>query len=93
MPLYHWMLRILHENKMEMLRLVQSSAGRQCRDCILVRPTLLTDGAVRGLDQIRAGWEFGNRMRLEKGVNGNRDLILDGLMGGGMLGSGCFREL
>jgi hypothetical protein len=60
-PLYRWALHIPHVDKKEMERLAQSSAGQTTRGYTIVRPTLLTDGEARGLDKVRAGWEYGDR--------------------------------
>lgn len=60
-PLYHWALHIPHVDKKNMERLVQGSVEETTRGYTIVRPTLLTDGQARGLDKVRAGWEYGNR--------------------------------
>lgn len=60
-PLYHWLLSVPHVDKKKMEQLiVKASDGTPnaaLRDFILVRPTLLSDGAEQGVAKVRAGWE------------------------------------
>lgn len=58
-PLYHWLLAVPHRDKKRMEELlVEGSRGADpvC-DFVVVRPTLLVDGAARGREQVRVGWE------------------------------------
>ena len=57
-PLYHWTLAVPHDDKKKMEALVLANRGRYLRDCVIVRPTLLMNGAPKGLDKIRVGWEW-----------------------------------
>lgn len=59
-PLYHWMLQIPHADKKKMEELLFTAARDQrIADFVIVRPTLLTDGAPKGTAKVRAGWEWG----------------------------------
>jgi hypothetical protein len=57
-PLYYWTLKIPHDDKAKTEALALNDRGRHVRDCVIVRPTLLTD-AVMGIESVRAGWEWG----------------------------------
>lgn len=60
-PLYHWMLPVPHADKREMEKLLIAALSDPTTSPIsgfvCIRPSLLTDGKMLGLDQIRAGWE------------------------------------
>jgi NAD(P)-dependent dehydrogenase (short-subunit alcohol dehydrogenase family) len=65
LPLYRWLLAVPHDDKAEMERLVSeapsvamSSATPLLQDFVVVRASLLTDGPPKGVDVIRAGWEY-----------------------------------
>lgn len=65
-PLYHWLLAVPHKDKKEMEALLQAEvakpANNKCRaikDFVIVRPSLLTDGARLGTNKIRVGTEGG----------------------------------
>jgi hypothetical protein len=62
MGLYHWMLRIPHVDKKLMEGELARSSTETGPDApiagfVIVRPTLLFDGDMLGMDKIRAGWE------------------------------------
>lgn len=61
-PLYHWLGAIPHADKAAMEKLVFEAVGSGDKDEVLasfvvVRPSLLTDGTMRGADSVRVGWE------------------------------------
>ena len=58
LPLYHWTLRVPHEDKRRAEHLLVNDDGAHIRDCVVVRPTLLTDAAPQGVEHVRAGWEW-----------------------------------
>jgi len=61
-PMYHWALQVPHEDKKRMEQLLFGAAkDDSIRDFVVMRPTLLTDGVARGLEKVRAGWEWGIR--------------------------------
>lgn len=49
-----------------MEELVVEDAGKHTRDFVIVRPTLLTDGAPLGVGAVKVGWEWGNRTSVGK---------------------------
>jgi hypothetical protein len=60
---YHWMLRVPHEDKMVMERELARASTETGPDApivgfVIVRPTLLLDGDMLGMDKIRVGWEI-----------------------------------
>ena len=62
LPLYHWMLPVPHADKQKMERLLvdattSNPATSPISGFVVVRPSLLTDGAMLGLDKVRVGWE------------------------------------
>lgn len=64
--LYHWCLQVPHADKRKMEQLLcKAASDASIRDFFIVRPTLLTNGAARGTEKVRAGWEWG-----VKGVQG-----------------------
>lgn len=61
-PLYHWLLAVPHKDKLAMEALLHAEVAkpaqdRAIEDFVVVRPSLLTDGARRGTDKIRVGEE------------------------------------
>ncbi|KAL8810347.1 MAG: hypothetical protein Q9200_002648 [Gallowayella weberi] len=63
-PLYHWLLAVPHKDKLEMEALLQAEVAkptqeRVIQDFVVVRPSLLTDGARLGTNKIRVGEEVG----------------------------------
>lgn len=74
-PLYHWLLAAPHEDKkaMEMVvvdAMTSPSSSAQSpaptvptgiRGYVIIRPSLLTDGQMRGREKVRAGWEVENK--------------------------------
>lgn len=62
LPMYHWMLKVPHEDKKVMERLaceeMEKPVGeRGIQNYSIVRPSLLTDGEGDGLENVRAGFE------------------------------------
>jgi len=61
--LYHYLLAVPHADKKRMEeRLVeaavsQPASSRVLDDFVIVRPTVLVDGQMKGLESVRAGWE------------------------------------
>jgi len=66
MPLYHWMLKIPHEDKMKMEKLVCASG----RKWVLVRPSWLLDGKAKGIASVRVGVDNPNDGQIGKNVVG-----------------------
>ncbi|KZF23325.1 hypothetical protein L228DRAFT_237903 [Xylona heveae TC161] len=61
LPLYHWLLPIPHADKRAMEdAMVKASSGDNAPlgGFVVVRASLLTDGASKGTQQIRVGWEL-----------------------------------
>jgi hypothetical protein len=58
-PFYWWLLRSPQYDKMKMEKLVKGDGGVHTRGFVIIRPAIMTDGAERGLDKIRAGWRWG----------------------------------
>lgn len=57
-PMYHWMLKVPHEDKKVMERVILDSEKDVLGGYVIVRPSLLTDGASVGdLSKIRVGVE------------------------------------
>ncbi|KAF2101489.1 hypothetical protein NA57DRAFT_72929 [Rhizodiscina lignyota] len=60
-PVYHWLLSVPHIDKREMEN-VLVAAARESNSPIssftIVRPTLLSDGAMKGLEKVKAGWVY-----------------------------------
>ncbi|KAF4467994.1 hypothetical protein FALBO_5135 [Fusarium albosuccineum] len=46
-------------NKKNMEKVVMEDGGKHVRDFVIMRPLFLTDGAARGDDHLRVGWEWG----------------------------------
>ncbi|KAI9757878.1 MAG: hypothetical protein M1815_005852 [Lichina confinis] len=62
LPLYHWLLPVPHADKQKMEKLLvdattSNPATSPISGFVVVRPSLLTDGAMLGLDKVRVGWE------------------------------------
>jgi hypothetical protein len=62
LPLYHLVLAVAHKDKKLAEGLVASATVEVGDDAplsgfVITRPTLLTSGALRGLDKVRTGWE------------------------------------
>lgn len=61
LPLYHWGLAVPHENKRRMEGLLEeaSKAGKSVPidGFVSVRASLLMDGAGKGTEAVRVGWE------------------------------------
>lgn len=70
MPLYQWTLHVPHMDKKKAEDLAVKDGGRHVRDCVIVRPTLMTDAGPRGAEGLRVGWEW-NGMEIER--NGVRE--------------------
>lgn len=57
-PMYHWMLKVPHEDKKAMEKIIIDSGKDVLGGRVIVRPSLLTDGASVGdLSKIRVGVE------------------------------------
>lgn len=60
-PVYHWMLSVPHEDKKVMEKLLVE-ASREVNSPVesftIVRPTLLMDGELNGLEKLREGWVY-----------------------------------
>lgn len=63
LPLYHWLLAVPHQDKRQMEKLLEEAVvvdgARVIGSFVFVRPSLLTDGAGRGLTKVKHGWEGG----------------------------------
>ncbi|KAF7596515.1 hypothetical protein BBP40_001387 [Aspergillus hancockii] len=62
MPMYHWMLKVPHEDKRQMEALIHQEmerplGERAISDFIIVRPSFLTDGDGDGMAKIKEGTE------------------------------------
>lgn len=57
-PVYIYALHVPHEDKKRAEQLLINDGGRHIRDCVVVRPTLLTDAASAGVEKLRVGWEW-----------------------------------
>lgn len=62
MPVYYWLLKIPHEDKKVMEKLIRDESVRPVRErgigeYTIVRPSMLTDGDGVGLDNIQVGVE------------------------------------
>ncbi|EKG14105.1 hypothetical protein MPH_08720 [Macrophomina phaseolina MS6] len=58
LPLYHWALAVMHKDKRAMEDVVIAAKQEGVsREFVIVRPSLLTDGAKKGPDAVRVGWE------------------------------------
>lgn len=58
LPFYHWALAVPHKDKRIMEDMVVAAKKEGIiRDYVLIRPSLLVDGQVKGLYSVRAGWE------------------------------------
>jgi len=61
--IYHYALSVPHADKKRMEERVieaavsQPTSSRVVGDFVVVRPTLLVDGAMKGLESVRVGWE------------------------------------
>lgn len=67
-PLYHWLLPVPHADKKKMETLLAAEA--QSKDSVVkgfvaVRPSLLTDGPLLGVEKVRAGTESQGRVAKE----------------------------
>lgn len=58
-PLYYWLLSGPHADKQNMEKLILGDRGVHVRDFVIIRPAFLTDGAERGIESVRVGWEWG----------------------------------
>jgi len=58
-PFYAWLLRSPHTDKLNMEKLVKADDGAHVRSFVIIRPSILTDGAERGIEKVRAGWKWG----------------------------------
>ncbi len=62
-PLYHWLLKIPHDDKqaMEEVLIDQQTKKKKeevpIRGSVILRPSLLTDGEKLGVEKVRVGWE------------------------------------
>ncbi|KAF5003884.1 hypothetical protein FDECE_9589 [Fusarium decemcellulare] len=56
---YHYILSSPLADKKNMEKVVMGDRGRHVRDFVIMRPLFLTDGAARGDDHLRVGWEWG----------------------------------
>ncbi|KAL9024692.1 MAG: hypothetical protein Q9196_006327, partial [Gyalolechia fulgens] len=77
-PLYHWLLAVPHRDKREMEALLQVEVTkpaheRAIKDFIVVRPSLLTNGARLGTDNIRVDEEAGETASPAVGYTISRD--------------------
>ncbi|OJJ46786.1 hypothetical protein ASPZODRAFT_132942 [Penicilliopsis zonata CBS 506.65] len=59
-PMYHWMLKVPHDDKHVMETLIKGEMAKPLADrgidnFVIVRPSLLTDGKGDGLHKIKAG--------------------------------------
>jgi hypothetical protein len=57
-PLYTWLLRAPQMDKLAMEEIVMGDEGRHVRDYVVIRPAILTNGAERGVEKVRAGWTW-----------------------------------
>lgn len=57
-PVYIYALHVPHQDKKKAEQLLINDGGKHIRDCVVVRPTLLTDAAPSGVDKLRVGWEW-----------------------------------
>ncbi|KAH6629654.1 hypothetical protein C7974DRAFT_472395 [Boeremia exigua] len=67
-PLYKLALHTPHLDKSRAETLLTRDAGVHIRDCVVVRPTLLTDAPRKGIQGVRAGWEWTGPERERGGV-------------------------
>lgn len=67
-PLYHWMLHVPHMDKQKAEQFLVGDAKKHIRDCVIVRPTLLTDAVPRGVGALRVGWEWKGEHTVVDGV-------------------------
>lgn len=67
-PVYKYALAVPHEDKRVAEGLLRRDQGGHVRDCVVVRPTLLTDGVARGVAELRVGWEWVGEERVRDGV-------------------------
>lgn len=66
-PLYYKLLHVPHEDKRKMESLLFNDNGKHVRSFVIIRPTLLVDNEPKGLDKVRAGWEWGAQAGEEPG--------------------------
>ncbi|KAF2837140.1 hypothetical protein M501DRAFT_1018053 [Patellaria atrata CBS 101060] len=60
-PLYYWTLTVLHIDKKIMEDLViDAASANEISNFTIVRPTLLTKGRAKGLDNVKQEWELLN---------------------------------
>lgn len=57
-PIYRYALHVPHLDKKKAECLLVEDGGRHICDCVIVRPTLLTDAAPAGVAKLRVGWEW-----------------------------------
>ncbi|KAJ4406579.1 hypothetical protein N0V91_004522 [Didymella pomorum] len=57
-PVYIYALHVPHEDKRKAEQMLINDNGKHLRDCVVVRPTLLTDAAPAGTQKLRVGWEW-----------------------------------
>lgn len=67
-PIYVYALHVPHGDKKKAENLLVNDGGRHIRDCVIVRPTLLTDAAASGVDKLRVGWEWKGEETEKAGV-------------------------
>ncbi|KAF3051901.1 hypothetical protein E8E11_011405 [Didymella keratinophila] len=67
-PVYIYALHVPHEDKKKAEQLLVNDRGKHIRDCVIVRPTLLTDAAPAGVDRLRVGWEWKGKETERTGV-------------------------
>ncbi|KAJ4289243.1 hypothetical protein N0V90_011585 [Kalmusia sp. IMI 367209] len=58
-PLYHILAAQPHADKRAMEQLILGHGGAHIRNFAIVRPTALTDAKEVGVENVRAGWEWG----------------------------------
>ena len=67
-PVYVYALHVPHEDKKKAELLLVNDGGKHVRDCVVVRPTLLTDAAPAGVEKLRVGWEWKGKETERAGV-------------------------
>lgn len=67
-PVYIYALHVPHLDKKKAELLLVNDGGRHIRDCVVVRPTLLTDANAAGVDKLRIGWEWKGEAREKESV-------------------------
>ncbi|UPX10194.1 uncharacterized protein EKO05_0000865 [Ascochyta rabiei] len=67
-PLYHWTLHVPHMDKQKAEQLLINDHNQHIRDCVVVRPTLMTDAEPKGVHALRIGWEWKGEETEKDGV-------------------------